>query len=112
MKLMIFLILLLFTFPLYSQQDTLENRIVISQEVRDCIDNIYDNPDALKALMRRLMSDKQNMRRIHKEFMNDPQMKEMMKEMRSEMDMDHPDDHRMMNHEKRDTVKQNHMHKK
>ncbi len=62
-------------------KDTSQNKIVVTEDVKDCVDKIYDNTDALKLLLTDLMGDKAKMRQIHEEFMQDPQMRKVMNEM-------------------------------
>lgn len=87
------IILMFFLVSMVSFAQTDTSGRMLSRDVQDCIQKIYGNPDAIKQLMTTLMKDKETMRRIHRELMNDPDMKRMMQEMRSEMDKGMGDDH-------------------
>lgn len=105
----LFLLMCLTPFFIFAQQDTTANKITVTEEINDCVNNVYNNPDAIKLLMMRLMSDKEKMKEIHKQVMADPEMRKMMQDMRKEMHMEHDmEDRNMMNHQnmemKKDTT--------
>jgi Sec-independent protein translocase protein TatA len=101
----IFLFLLLLPFFVYAQDnlDTSKNKIVVTEEVQDCIQRIHDNPDALKLLMSVIMSDRTKMHQLREELMSDPSFQQMIREFRNEMrgeqnQMDNRNDNMMKDH--------------
>ncbi|MFO7446870.1 MAG: hypothetical protein R6W90_10920 [Ignavibacteriaceae bacterium] len=80
-------IMLFLTVPfiLFAQgiQDTTADRIVISENAWECINDISENPDAVKYLLQTLVSDKEKFKSLIREVVNDPAMKEVIRELRN-----------------------------
>jgi hypothetical protein len=76
----LFYVLALFPFVMFAQQDvtgetdTTDNKIIVSEDVNDCINRIHDNPAVIKLLIRNLAKDKDKMREVYREIINDPEM--------------------------------------
>ena len=82
-----FLLVFIVSFLSFAQEqiDTTENRIVVTEDVNDCVQKIYDNPDAIKLLLTLMAADKEKMKQIHKELMSDPEVQQIMRDMRNQM---------------------------
>jgi hypothetical protein len=65
-----------------------QTTVTPSPDITNCIQKIYNDPEAIKLLMKSMMADHQNMQRIHSQLKNDPEMRQMMQQMRSMMDQD------------------------
>jgi hypothetical protein len=76
------------TEPANPQGQTANRPTTPSPDLTNCIQQIYNNPEAIKLLMKTMMADHQNMQRIHSQLKNDPEMRQMMMQMRSMMDQD------------------------
>jgi hypothetical protein len=88
MKKLIFA-LILFPFFIYAQEDvkgttdTTDNKIIVSEDVNDCINRIHDNPAVIKLLIRNLAKDREKMREVYKEIIDDPEMVEIINEIKN-----------------------------
>jgi hypothetical protein len=83
--------MLLFSAILFAQNRTDNNGSMIDKDTHACIQKIYNDPDALKELISLLLKDKETLRRVHYELMNDPEMREMMQQMKHEMEQSQRD---------------------
>lgn len=84
----ILIVLILFPFFIYAQQDqtdTTDNAIVVSEDVNDCITKIHDNPAAVKLFLRNLAQNPQKMRDTYRQLVNDPEVRRLVEEIRNNM---------------------------
>jgi hypothetical protein len=83
---LICLILLFLPITALAQQngtDTTENKIIVSEDVNDCINKIHNNPAAVKLFLRNLAQNPQQMRETYKELVNDPEVRRLVEEIRN-----------------------------
>jgi hypothetical protein len=90
LKKIIFL-MLIFSAAVFAQSRPDSSGWTIDNDTRSCIQKIYNDPDALKELISVLLKDKETLRRVHYELMNDPEMREMMHELKHEMEQSQRD---------------------
>jgi Skp family chaperone for outer membrane proteins len=81
----LFLLLMFLPFVVLAQNQSDTSRIIVTEDVKECVQEIYDNPQALKLIMSMLMGDKEKMREVRQELMQDPSMQQMMRDMQREM---------------------------
>jgi hypothetical protein len=78
-------LILFFFFPALSLAQDIDSAEVThlpAENSYECIDNIYDNPEAVKMLLHKLINDKERFREIFRQIVNDPRMKNIIREIR------------------------------
>jgi hypothetical protein len=86
MKKLFFIFLALPLFMLAQEvRDTSQNRIVVDEDVNECVQGIFKSTDGAKQLLRKITSDREHMRELHNEVMSDPNMQNIIRNMRTGM---------------------------
>ncbi len=78
------LMFLVVTAGLFAQnmEDTSANKIVLKEDVKECVDQVYNNVDAIKLLLTNLSSDENKLNEIMTEIKDDKQMRPVLKRLR------------------------------
>jgi hypothetical protein len=79
------ILMFLFILPFFAFAQDEENTIVVTEDVNECVQEIYDKPDAIKLLMTTIMSDQSKRQELYSELRSDPEFNQMMRQMQTEV---------------------------